>query len=171
MVFQFQDGLGGWLKVSFIKRRPVDAKSAAQIIIKSLKNGGKVFTAGNGGSCTQALHFSGELIGKFEHDRRSLPAICLCADIGAITAIGNDFGFEYIFSRQLEGLGKKGDVLVTFSTSGKSPNVLQALKTALEMGIEVIETPRFPNAGTAYTQEVHSRWIHDTCREIEKAFL
>lgn len=149
----------------------MEAKSAAQIIIKSLKNGGKVFTCGNGGSATQALHFSGELIGKFEHDRRSLPAICLCADIGAITAIGNDFGFQYVFSRQLEGLGKMGDVLVTFSTSGKSPNVLQAMKTALEMGIEVVETPRFPNAGTAYAQEVHSRWIHDVCREVEKAFL
>jgi D-sedoheptulose 7-phosphate isomerase len=108
------------------------------VIIDALKSGCKVLTAGNGGSAAEALHMSEELVGRFRADRRSLAAVSLAADPTAMTCIGNDYGFERIFSRQVEGLGRPGDVLMLFSTSGKSENLRLALAAAGECGMKTV---------------------------------
>ena len=107
----------------------------AHAIIHALKAGQKLLLCGNGGSASDAQHIAAEFVGRFEKNRMSLPAIALTADITALTAIGNDFGFEKVFSRQIEGLGQKGDVLVVLSTSGRSPNILEAITQAKQQGI------------------------------------
>src|SRR5580658_55721 len=103
-----------------------------------LSGGHKIFACGNGGSAADAQHFVAELIGRFLHERRSLPAIALTADAATLTAIGNDYGYERVFARQLEGLAQKGDLLFAISTSGNSPNVLHAARTALDLGCVVV---------------------------------
>ncbi len=108
------------------------------VVVDALKSGGKILTAGNGGSAAEALHMAEELTGRFRGDRVSLPGLSLCADSTAITCIGNDYGFDHVFSRQLEGLGVKGDVLVLFSTSGSATNLKFALDVAKSKGITVI---------------------------------
>ena len=105
------------------------------VIIDAIKNGGKLLTCGNGGSAADALHLSEELVGRYHTERRGLPAICLNADVTAITCIGNDYGYDQIFSRQVEALGKPNDVFVGFTTSGNSQNVLSAFVKAREYGI------------------------------------
>ena len=110
----------------------------AKIIGDSLKNENTIFWCGNGGSAAESSHLAVELIGRFKNNRRSLPSLSLNADTAAITCIANDFGYDEIFARQLEGLGKKGDVLVVLSTSGKSENILKVLQKAKGMGITSI---------------------------------
>jgi D-sedoheptulose 7-phosphate isomerase len=110
----------------------------AKIIGDSLKNENTIFWCGNGGSAAESSHLAVELIGRFKNNRRSLPSLSLNADTAAITCIANDFGYDEIFARQLEGLGKKGDVLVVLSTSGKSENILEVLQKAKGMGITSI---------------------------------
>ena len=110
----------------------------AKTIGDSLKNGNTIFWCGNGGSAAESSHLAVELIGRFKNNRRSLPSLSLNADTAAITCIANDFGYDEIFARQLEGLGKKGDVLVVLSTSGKSENILKVLQKAKGMGITSI---------------------------------
>ena len=110
----------------------------AKIIGVSLKNENTIFWCGNGGSAAESSHLAVELIGRFKNNRRSLPSLSLNADTAAITCIANDFGYDEIFARQLEGLGKKGDVLVVLSTSGKSENILKVLQKAKGMGITSI---------------------------------
>ena len=110
----------------------------AKIIGDSLKNEKTIFWCGNGGSAAESSHLAVELIGRFNNNRRSLPSLSLNADTAAITCIANDFGYDEIFARQLEGLGKKGDVLVVLSTSGKSENILKVLQKAKGMGITSI---------------------------------
>ena len=100
--------------------------------------GGTLFTCGNGGSAAEAMHLSEELIGKYKRPRKPYPAVCLNADPTALTCIANDYGYESIFARQIEALGRKGDVLVGFSTSGESPNVLRALEAARQRGVVTI---------------------------------
>jgi len=107
-------------------------------IITALKAGNKLLVAGNGGSAAEALHFAEELTGRFKSNRKPLPAIALPADCTALTCIGNDFGFEAIFSRQVEALGKAGDILILFSTSGNSSNLVSALKMANRLKIKTV---------------------------------
>lgn len=142
----------------------------AQKIIAAFKRGNKVLICGCGGSAAESQHFASELMGKFEFDRQALPAISLTTDTSALTAIGNDFGFENVFSRQIEALGKPGDVLFTLSTSGTSPAILKAQETALNQGMEVIPFPtNFQlKKTTAETQEEHLHMIHSICRQVEK---
>src|SRR5688572_852540 len=102
----------------------------AELIVEKLAGGGTIYTAGNGGSAAQALHLAEELIGRYRRDRPPLRAVCLNADPTALTCIGNDFGFDQVFGRQCEALLTPNDVLLVFSTSGKSPNIVQALETA-----------------------------------------
>ncbi|UCD38511.1 MAG: SIS domain-containing protein [Fidelibacterota bacterium] len=106
-------------------------KKGAEIV----RNGGTIFFCGNGGSAADSQHLAAELVGKYELERNALPAIALTVDTSTLTSIGNDYGFEDIFHRQLLGLGKAGDLLVAISTSGNSPNVLKAVQTARQMGI------------------------------------
>ena len=110
----------------------IDAIAEAVSAIRScLESGGKVMTAGNGGSAAEALHMSEELVGRFRSDRPSLAGICLCADPTALTCIGNDYGYDSIFKRQIEGLGRSGDVVVLFSTSGNAANLSNAMDAAI----------------------------------------
>ncbi len=110
----------------------------AETVVAALKAGHKILCAGNGGSAADALHMSEELVGRYKGNRVSLPAISLTADATALTCIGNDYGFDKIFSRQIEGLGQAGDVLVLFSTSGNSENLLAAARAAKAKGIKTL---------------------------------
>ena len=113
-------------------------KIATNTMIKALNSKNKIIYCGNGGSAADSQHLSAELMGRYKLDRKPLPAISLTVDTSAITAIGNDYGFEYIFSRQLEGIGNKGDILYATSTSGESKNIIKAIEKAKEIGIKVI---------------------------------
>lgn len=158
--------------------------SAGSRIKQAIYCGQKVLTAGNGGSAADALHLAEELVGRFDKERRSLPAIALCADPTLLTCIGNDYGFERVFSRQIEGLGNPGDVLVVFTTSGNSPNLLFALRVARQRGLctiallgknggaakgladyEII----VPSDVTARIQEVQTFILHAWLRDIESS--
>lgn len=115
-----------------------DIREAARILTRTISAGGKVLICGNGGSAADAQHFAAELVGRFEKERVSFPSVALTTDSSNLTAIGNDYGFGQVFSRQVEGLGRKGDALIGISTSGNSPNVLEAVRKAAGMGIQTI---------------------------------
>jgi D-sedoheptulose 7-phosphate isomerase len=154
----------------------------AEAITTSLKQGGSVLVFGNGGSAADAQHFAAELVGRYEKERKAWPAIALTTDTSALTAIGNDYGFDRVFARQLEALGKTGDVAIGISTSGNSPNVLRALETANDRGLVTVAlTGRGGEAGkiarlhvrvdeerTARVQEVHATVLHAICELVEK---
>jgi len=114
------------------------ASAAARATADCLASGGKVLVAGNGGSCSQAMHFAGEIVGRFRDNRRPYPAICLGTDPAASSCILNDFGSDEYFARQVEGLGSRGDVFIGLTTSGTSPNVVAALRRAKELGLTTI---------------------------------
>ena len=167
------------------ERMAADVQSvvaAAMAITTALKGGGAVLVFGNGGSAADAQHFTAELVGRFEKERKAWPAIALNTDTSALTAIGNDYGFDRVFARQLEALGRPGDVAIGISTSGNSPNVLRALETANDRGmVTVALTGRGGEAGkiaahhiavqearTARVQEVHATLLHVICELVEK---
>jgi D-sedoheptulose 7-phosphate isomerase len=151
-------------------------------VARALKRGGKVLIAGNGGSAADAQHIAAELVGRLVKDREALAAIALTTDSSALTAIGNDYGFEQIFARQIEALGRKGDVLIAISTSGRSKNVLRALDAAGLLGLVTIGFTRAANtpmhkrcdlvlgapAGeTALIQQLHITAAHAVCHLVE----
>jgi D-sedoheptulose 7-phosphate isomerase len=159
------------------KELPGTLEHVVQALDVCLSAGHKVFACGNGGSAADAQHLVAELVGRFLHERRALPAIALTADAATLTAIGNDYGYERVFARQLEGLASKGDLLFAISTSGNSPNVLQAAQTARARGCVVVAMTgerdsklasyadpglliRAPSTVTARIQEVHTLCIH-----------
>ena len=146
--------------------------------------GGKLLACGNGGSAAEAQHLTGELLGRFREERRPLPAVALCADSAAVTAIANDYGTEELFARQVRAYGRRGDVLVALSTSGSSPNVIAAAKAGLELGLTVWAlTGPAPNplaalsdsaiavdAPTVATvQEIHLNLVHSLCIALDHA--
>ena len=165
-------------------RRLVDSIVKVGLLLRErLLAGSKVLTAGNGGSAADALHMAEELVGRFHKERRSLGAVCLSADPTLLTCIGNDYGFDRLFSRQMEGLGKPSDVLVIFSTSGNSQNLVQALKTAQTLGITSVAVLGkdggqskglaeyeiiVPSSVTARIQEVHTFILHSWLEMIER---
>ena len=155
----------------------------AERITRALKNGGKVLLAGNGGSAADAQHIAAELMGRFGFDRAPLAAIALTTDTSALTAIGNDYSFDRVFERQLRGLGRKGDVFIGFSTSGRSANILAALRAARELGLVTVgftraaPTPMLalcdltlavPSEETALIQQVHMTAAHAICGLVER---
>lgn len=144
----------------------------ADILIDAFKKGNKVLVCGNGGSAAESQHLAAELMCKFEHDRKPLPAIALTTDTSFLTAYPNDYkdGFENLFARQIEALGKPGDVLIALSTSGKSKNCINALSKARELRMIAIDFPRMGQT-TAEIQEYQLYLIHDVCRVVEKAFI
>lgn len=144
-------------------------KDAAKCI-NAIKNGKKIFICGNGGSAAQANHFAAELIGKYKHNRKALPAISLCNDTSSITAIANDFSYSYVFVRQLEALANYGDVLIALSTSGRSENVLEAIKWAKKNEMVVIDLEREGDR-TPLIQEYHLVMLHELAGLIEESFL
>lgn len=157
-------------------------EAACDVLASALRDGRKVLACGNGGSAADSGHFTTELLCRFIKDRRSLPAISLAQDGGFLTATGNDYGFEHVFSRQVEGLGEAGDVLVGITTSGNSGNVLEALRVANERGLRTIALLGrdggaarglaeiefvVPGPETARIQEAHKVLIHAFCSGIE----
>src|SRR3989304_9000612 len=113
-------------------------EKAANTCAEVIKRGNKILACGNGGSSTDAIHFCGEFAGRYEKDRKPLPAIALTANQSDLTAIANDYGYDEVFARQVDALGNKGDILIAITTSGNSPNVLKAIEKAKQKGIEVI---------------------------------
>jgi D-sedoheptulose 7-phosphate isomerase len=157
--------------------------SAADKITASLKSGGKVLFAGNGGSAADAQHIAAEFVGRFINDRAPLAAIALTTDTSALTAIGNDYGFEQVFARQVSALARPGDVLVGISTSGKSPNIVAALKAAREKKLVTVGFTRSgptpmqalcdvvvgaPSDETALIQQLHITVGHAICHLVER---
>ncbi|NLH39807.1 MAG: SIS domain-containing protein [Elusimicrobia bacterium] len=152
----------------------------AEIIHKAIKNGNKILICGNGGSAADSQHFAAELVGRFTRERKAYPAIALTTDTSIITSISNDYSFEKIFERQIEALGKNGDILIGFSTSGKSKNIISAFKKAKENGITTIailgssgelynmaDISFTVQGSTARVQEIHSIVIHIICEIVE----
>jgi D-sedoheptulose 7-phosphate isomerase len=155
----------------------------AALLTETLWRGNKVLLFGNGGSAADAQHIAAELVSRFRRERSALPAIALTTDTSILTAIGNDYGFERVFSRQVEALGAAGDVALAISTSGNSPNVIEAVRTAVEMGLatvgftgrdggklcaEVEICFRVPSASTPRIQEAHLAAAHALCEVIEE---
>ncbi len=155
----------------------------AEAITASLSEGGKVLLCGNGGSAADAQHIAAELVGRYEGERAPLAAIALTTDTSALTAIGNDYGFDHVFERQVQGLGKIGDVLIAISTSGKSPNILRALEAAKKLGILTVgfsgakDGPmvahcdlmlRAPSEKTPVIQQIHMTAAHIICGLVER---
>ena len=158
-------------------------EQTAHTIIEALKNNKKILICGNGGSAADAQHFAAELVGRFEKERKPLPSIALNTNVSNLTAIGNDYGYEEVFSRQVNAFGQEGDVFIGISTSGKSPNILKAIDTALEKKMQVItlggkdgglmKTKKgihiiAPSNVTSRIQECHILIIHIWCRLIDK---
>lgn len=157
-------------------------EGAARLITSALSTGHKILLCGNGGSAADCQHIAAELIGRFMGDRRALPAIALTTDTSALTSIGNDYGFDEVFSRQVSGLGAAGDCLIAISTSGNSRNVLRAAETARAAGMHVIGLlgrdggslrgicePAIvvPSETTARIQEAHIFIGHALCGMVE----
>jgi D-sedoheptulose 7-phosphate isomerase len=173
-----------------VKRRIVEEhlstlEGIARVLINALRAGRKILVCGNGGSAADSQHIAGELVSKFRRQRRALPSVALTTDTSILTSIGNDFGFEDVFSRQVEALGEEGDVLLAISTSGNSPNVLKAVRTAKEMGITTVGFTgedggrmrrrvdfcfRVPSQSTPRIQESHITVAHALCELIEQEF-
>ena len=126
------------VKQETLKKNLPQIISAAESIISAFKSGHKLFFCGNGGSAADSQHIAAEFVGRFQKERKAWPAIALTTDTSALTALGNDYTFDIVFSRQLQALGQKGDVLIAISTSGNSKNVLEAVKQAKAMGITTI---------------------------------
>lgn len=145
-------------------------KQIIKEIVDCFNRGNKVLICGNGGSASMSQHWAAEFVCKFEKERRALPAIALTTDSSILTAWGNDYAFDVIFSRQVEALGNKGDVLIGISTSGRSYNVIYALKTAESKEMVCIDLPRRGNT-TAKIQENQLRLMHDITRSVELFFV
>ena len=157
----------------------------AQLITKSIKQGGIVYLCGNGGSAADAQHIAGEFVGRFKRERKALPAVALSTDTSILTCIANDYDYESIFSRQVEGLVKQNDLLWGISTSGNSPNVVKAAKLAKEKGAYIIAFTGKAESklekiadvclcaqgkATASSQEIHQLAYHIICDLVEKDF-
>ena len=121
-----------------VKKEEKVLQQIMDAVVTTLKKGGKIITCGNGGSAADAEHLAAELIGRFLKERKSLPAISLCNGASLTTCLGNDYGFENLFARQIDGLGNPEDLLICFSTSGNSPNVMEAIRTAKKKSIKTV---------------------------------
>jgi D-sedoheptulose 7-phosphate isomerase len=161
-------------------------QAAAEACVTCLRGGGKLLFAGNGGSAAEAQHFSAEFVGRFLKEREALASIALHTDTSALTAIGNDYGYEHVFSRQVQALGQRGDILIGLSTSGRSKNILMAMQAAKNKGLLNIaltgQDPRdmdaladivlnMPSAHTPQIQEGHLIVGHLLCGLVEEAML
>lgn len=159
---------------------------AGEKLAEALECGHKILLAGNGGSAADAQHFAGEMVGRFTMERASLPAVSLCTDPSVVTCIANDYGYTSVFSRQVEGLGSAGDILIAISTSGNSENLLTAIEAAHAKEIKVISflgkgggkikdvsdiALVVPSDVTPRIQEVHTFTVHLLCEWIERALF
>jgi D-sedoheptulose 7-phosphate isomerase len=183
----FQESAELKLKSGQLLAQPIS--QAIELMFNALSNGNKILACGNGGSAGDAQHFAAELVGRFERERFPLPAISLSTDTSIITAIGNDYSFNEIFSKQVQALGQAGDILLAISTSGNSANVLAAVEAALEREMRVVALTgkdggklgkllteadvhiNVPHARTARIQEVHLVAIHSICDGLDVALF
>jgi D-sedoheptulose 7-phosphate isomerase len=189
-----KDLIGAHLALSLaaLERATKDAKllasarKIAETIIATLRAGNKLLIVGNGGSAADAQHIAAEIVGRFRRDRQAFAAIALTTDTSALTAISNDYGFEQVFARQVRGLGRRGDALLALSTSGRSPNILAALKAAQGHGLVTIGFTGSrgqtlgalcdhlwvaPSDDTAIIQQLHLAVAHGICDEVEQAMM
>lgn len=154
--------------------------------ISSIENKNKLLLCGNGGSAADSQHMAAEYVSKLQFDRGALPAIAFTTDTSALTAIGNDYGYENVFSRQIEGLGKEGDTAFLYTTSGDSPNIIRAAEVCSEMSIKTIALTgnkdgkidsmvdvaiKVPHSNTARIQECHAMIGHYICSKVERHFF
>jgi len=171
------------------KTLPQQVARAIVSMTACLRAGGKIMACGNGGSAADAQHFAAELIGRFERERPELAAIALTTDTSILTAVGNDYGYDEIFSKQVRGLGKNGDILLGISTSGNSKNVVRAIEAAKKMGITIIALTGngggkiaslldvddihlcAPSTRTARIQETHLVLLHALCDGVDHLLL
>ena len=171
------------LKQRFFEANAGLLVAAGRRMAESLRGGGRVLAFGNGGSAADAQHLAGELVGRFRRDRAALSAIALTTDSSVVTAIGNDMGYDSVFRRQVEAHGRPGDVAVGITTSGRSPNVVQALQLARERGLVTMGLTGggggrlagavdylidVPHTETARIQEVHVMVVHVLCQIVEE---
>ncbi|HVW14193.1 MAG TPA: D-sedoheptulose 7-phosphate isomerase [Mucilaginibacter sp.] len=162
-----------------------DIEKACRVMVSTLKNGNKVLIAGNGGSAADAQHIAAELSGRFVKERKALPGIALTTDTSALTSIANDYGYEYVFSRQVEALAKPGDLFIGISTSGNSQGVLNAFESAKKLGCSTLGLSGrdggkmnglcdlsiiVPSNITARIQEMHILIGHIICKAVDDAF-
>ena len=170
------------VKQQTLKANLAVIRQAAEEVIKTFKNGRKLFFFGNGGSAADSQHIAAEFVGRFQKERQSWPAIALTTDSSILSALGNDYGFDIVFARQLQGLGQAGDLAVAISTSGNSPNVIEGVKQAKKMGIKTISLTGgdggklaslcdisiiVPSRKTARIQESHICIAHTICQLVE----
>ena len=182
----FQSSLAGLTKALQSAELLAVAHAIAQTIADALKAGNKILLIGNGGSAADAQHIAAEIVGRYKQERPGWAAIALTTDTSALTAIGNDYGFEQIFARQVQGLGQRGDVLLALTTSGRSPNILAALRVAREIGVttagftgvkgECMRTACdhllvAPSDDTPVVQQIHMMALHAICDEVEHALI
>jgi D-sedoheptulose 7-phosphate isomerase len=162
------------------------ARKIAEVIVSGLRSGHKLLLVGNGGSAGDAQHIAAEIVGRYKKERPAYAAIALTTDTSALTAIANDYGFEQVFARQVEGLGRRGDMLLALSTSGRSPNILAALRVAREhglitigftgakgaaMGVACDHLLVAPSDDTPVIQQIHLAIAHGICDEVEQALM
>ena len=162
------------------------AREIAAAVIAALRAGNKLLIIGNGGSAADAQHIAAEIVGRYKQDRPAYAAIALTTDTSALTAVANDYGFEQVFARQVEGLGGRGDVLLALTTSGRSPNILAALRSARQRGLVTVGftgskgealTPLCdhllvaPSDDTPVVQQIHLAVAHGICDAIEQTLL
>ncbi len=182
MIKAFKEHIGTVEKT--LSECSAEIKSAVELAIETLRNGGKIAFIGNGGSAADSQHLAAEFVGRFARNRSPLPALALTTDTSILTAVGNDFGFEDVFSRQVEALLEEGDLLIAISTSGNSPNVIKAVLKAKEMGVKIVGLTGksggklkdicdvsivVPSNSTPRIQEVHILIGHVMCEEVERA--
>jgi len=167
------------------KQNPQPVVDAAAVIVSALTRGGKVLLFGNGGSASDAQHVAAEFVGRFQRDRAALAAMALTADTSVLTSIGNDYAYDRVFARQVEALGRPGDVAFGISTSGASPNVVLGLDAARARGLVTVALTgrdggavgraaaihvNVPSDVTARVQEVHRTLLHVICDIVERSF-
>jgi D-sedoheptulose 7-phosphate isomerase len=183
----FQESAELKMKSANLLAQPIS--QAIELMFNALSNGNKILSCGNGGSAGDSQHFAAELVGRFERERFPLPAISLTTDTSIITAVGNDYSFNEIFSKQVQAFGQAGDILLAISTSGNSGNVLAAVEAALEREMRVVALTgkdggkiaqmltdadvhiNVPHSRTARIQEVHLVAIHSICDGLDVALF
>lgn len=182
----FQSSLAGLTKAVESSDLLATTHAIARAVTDALKAGNKLLLIGNGGSAADAQHIAAEIVGRYKQERPGWAAIALTTDTSALTAIANDYGFEQIFARQVQGLARRGDVLFALSTSGRSPNILAALLAARDLGVTTVgftgtkgESMRAscdhlfvsPTDDTPVVQQIHMTAMHAICDEVEQALI
>lgn len=186
IVAHFQSSLAGLTKAVQSTELLATTHAIARAVADALRAGNKLLLIGNGGSAADAQHIAAEIVGRYKQERPGWAAIALTTDTSALTAIANDYGFEQVFARQVQGLARRGDILFALTTSGRSPNILAALKTARDMGVTTVgftgakgESMRAscdhlfvaPTDDTPVIQQIHMMAMHAICDDVEQALI